>query len=245
MSDNNGDLPSGEDVGPPQLLSRIKPQASISLGPGFLAMRPQLAAIVTEIIALGSEIDLQRGRYLAALLGSNQMVGVAIFLAITSAVTRRDTLDAASKSILNDLEYELFTRTARAVKAVEKERNAFAHQLWGISDDLPDALLLVDAEYRLKHLLEIGALTRQRVIDIAQNTLAPTIQALPPLALLAALDPSKIYVYRKSDLERSRDRASGMHRFIHSFASLPNFPPGPARDRLRLQLLAELPHPKP
>jgi hypothetical protein len=82
MSDNNGDLPSGEDVVPPQLLSRIKPQASISLGPGFLAMRPQLAAIVTEIIALGSEIDLQRGRYLAALLGSNQMVGVAMFLAI-------------------------------------------------------------------------------------------------------------------------------------------------------------------
>jgi hypothetical protein len=203
-------------------------------------MRPQLAAIVTEIIALGSEIDLQRGRYLAALLGSNQMVGVAMFLAITSAVTRRDTLDAASKSILNDLEYELFTRTARAVKAVEKERNAFAHQLWGISDDLPDALLLVDAEYRLKHLLEIGELMRQRVFDIASST-----QALPPLALLAALDPSKIYVYRKSDLELSRDRASGMHRFTHSFASLPNFAPGAARDQLRLQLLAELPHPKP
>jgi hypothetical protein len=146
---------------------------------------------------------------------------------------------------LNELEYELFTKTAKAVKAVEKERNEFAHQLWGISDDLPDALLLVDAEYRLKHLLEIGALMRQRVIDIAQTTLAPTIQALPPLALLAALDPSKIYVYRKSDLERSRDRASGMHRFIHSFASLPNFAMGTARDQLRLQLLAELPHPKP
>jgi hypothetical protein len=123
---------------------------------------------------------------------------------------------------------------------MEKERNAFAHQLWGISDDLPDALLLVDAEYRLKHLLEIGELMRQRVFDIASST-----QALPPLALLAALDPSKIYVYRKSDLELSRDRASGMHRFTHSFASLPNFAPGAARDQLRLQLLAELPHPKP
>jgi hypothetical protein len=240
MSDNNGDLLSGEDVMPPQPLSKVNPQAGISLGPGVLAMRPQLAAIVTEIIALESEIDLQRGRYLAALLGSNQMVGVAMFLAITSAVTRRDTLDAASKAILNDLEYELFTRTARAVKAVEKERNAFAHQLWGISDDLPDALLLVDAEYRLKHLLEIDALMRQRVFDIASSN-----QALPPLALLAALDPSKIDVYRKSDLERSRDRASRMHKFTHSFASLPSCAPGAARDQLRLQLSAELPHPKP
>jgi hypothetical protein len=122
---------TSDDAVPPQILSRVSPNAGVALGPGCLAMRPHLAAIVAEIIALGSEIDLQRGRYLAALLGSNQMVGVAMFLAITSAVTRRDTLDAASKAILNDLEYDLFTRTAKATKAVEKERNAFAQSIMG------------------------------------------------------------------------------------------------------------------
>src|SRR5438132_1026201 len=108
---------------PPQPLSKVNPQASYALGPGFLAMRPHLAALVAEVISIWSEIELQRGRYLASLLGANEGAGIAMYLAITSAVTRRATLKAASKTILSEQEYELFCKATKAMGAVEKERN--------------------------------------------------------------------------------------------------------------------------
>jgi hypothetical protein len=140
---------------PPQLLSEVNPNAGFSLGPGFLGMRPQLAAIVAEIIGINSEIDLQQGRYLAALLGADQIAGVAIFLAITGERTRQEVLDAASKAKFTHEEYELFQKASRRLRVVQREINAFAHQLWGITDAIPDALLLIDQEYRLSHMMEI------------------------------------------------------------------------------------------
>src|SRR6266567_1686205 len=116
---------------PPQRLSKVRPAAAIALGPGALPAGPNLAALVAQVIAFWSEVELQRGRYLGALLGGGRNAAVAMYLAITSAAARRDALAAASKAILSEGEYELFSRIMRLARAAEKERNVFAHGLWG------------------------------------------------------------------------------------------------------------------
>lgn len=233
---------------PPQLLSRVKANAGVALGPGFLGQRPQLAALVAEVIGIASEIDLQEGRYLASLLGADQVAGVAMFLAITGDRTRRDVISAASKAKLTDIEFSLFERAFQTIRAVENERNAFAHQLWGITDDIPDALLLVDPEYRLSHMMDIEEKMKGWHADVMKfkkaKFLGPFVPP-PPAAASIRLDPSKIRVYREADLRRSRDRALIVHRFIHRFADFPRFPVGAVRDQQRVWLLDELDNPQP
>ena len=169
----------------------------------ILGMSPHLAAIVAEIIAINSEIDLQQGRYLASLLGTDQVAGVAMFLAITGDMTRRDVVAAASRTKRTIEEYALYERAFKKLRAVEAERNAFAHQLWGISDELPDALLLVDLEYRLSHMMEIDEMMKEWRKRIRSGRIEVT-RIRPPPAAAMRLDPSKIGVYREADLKRSR-----------------------------------------
>src|SRR5205814_2355136 len=189
---------------PPQPLSKVKPGTSVALGPGALPARPHLAAMVAEIIAFWSEIELQRGRYLAALLGENLQAGIAMYLAIASSATRRATLDAASKSTLSESEYDLFCGAMKVARTVEKERNEFAHGMWGYSDDIADGILLVDYSYRLDNALKVDRLYDQMKSGVIQWPVADF-----------TLDHSKIRVYRQKDLDRSRDLASGVHRLIH------------------------------
>jgi hypothetical protein len=75
---------------PPQPLSKVKPNAGFALGPGTFSMRPQLAALVAEVIGFWSEIELQRGRLLAGLLGSTSYeTALAMYLSLTSGAARR------------------------------------------------------------------------------------------------------------------------------------------------------------
>jgi hypothetical protein len=117
---------------PPQPLSKVRADASFALGPGALPARPQLAALVAEVIAFWSEVELQRGRLLGSLLGSSYEIAVAMYLALTSATAQRAALDAAARVALSDPEYELFRQMAALAKPAEAERNHFAHGLWGV-----------------------------------------------------------------------------------------------------------------
>jgi hypothetical protein len=190
--------------------------------------------MVAEIIAFWSEIELHRGRYLGALLGDNLDAGIAMYLAITSAATRRSVLDAASKTRLNEPEYDLFCRAMKTARVVENERNDFAHGMWGYSDDISDGLLLVDYDARLEDMLKVDRLYEQMRSGVIRWPSADI-----------RLDHSKIKVHRQADLRRSRDRASGVHRLMYYLAGLPALPQGTERDQLRLRLSGELPHPRP
>lgn len=113
-----------------------------------------------------------------------------MFLAIAVERTRLDVLDAASKAKFTDEEYELFQKASKAIRVVQSERNSFAHQLWGITDTVPDALLLVDQDYRLSHMMEID----EKMKEWHKNRMKTPIVPFP--ASVTNLDPSKIKIYR-------------------------------------------------
>jgi hypothetical protein len=219
---------------PPQRLSKVKPNAGFALGPGTFSMRPQLAALVAEVIGFSSEIELQRGRLLAGLLGSSSYeTALAMYLSLTSGAARRSALNAAAQTVLTGVDLDLFNQITKASHATENERNDFAHGLWGYSDDLPDSLLLVDSAYRLKDMLRMNALFEQ---------LRNGITSIPIGDI--RLDPSQIRVYREADLRRSVQHIERMHRLNYALAGLPTLP-SDARHQLRARLLAELRPPKP
>jgi hypothetical protein len=114
---------------PPQRLSKVKPNAGLALGPGTFSMRPQLAALVAEVIGFWSEIEVQRGRLLAGLLGSSHETALAMYLSLTSGAARRSALNAAAEAVLPGVDLHLFNEITKASRATRKKRNNFAHGL--------------------------------------------------------------------------------------------------------------------
>lgn len=220
---------------PPQPLSKVKRDAGYALGPGAFPARPLLAALVAEVITLWSEIELQRGRVLAELLRATQEAAVAMYLAITSSVARRATLDAAARAVLSPFERAVYGRVMAEGRVVEAERNAFAHGLWGFSNDIPKGLLLVDYDYRLKHMLRSEEIFRA----VAEKT--PIRGPVSDLQL----DMTRIRVYRENDLKRSVARAKAALHLTLRLASLLALHPAPPRDEGFQRLSDELGLPKP
>jgi hypothetical protein len=67
-----------------------------------------------------------------------------MFLSLTSSSNQMTVLGAAAKAKLVSREVELFEAVMTIVRTVAKERHRLAHWCWALSDDLPDALLLID-----------------------------------------------------------------------------------------------------
>lgn len=77
---------------------------------------------------------------------------------------------------------ELFETLRAIVKTSEKRRDKFAHHRWGISADLPDALLLIDP--RDEFAKDPGGLF-EKVFVYTEQDFTKIIEANERLALLA------------------------------------------------------------
>lgn len=69
-----------------------------------------------------------------------------MYLRLNNAEARRSVLDAAASTTLSTDDYTLFALTMKAIKPIRDRRNDFAHGFWGITAELPDALLWVSAD---------------------------------------------------------------------------------------------------
>jgi hypothetical protein len=117
-----------------------------------LDRNPKLAAMVMECIATWSETEVLLGAFLAALLKLESAYAVVrMYLRLNSADARRSVIDAAAHAMLNDDDYKLFSVTTKALKAARNRRNDFAHGVWGMTTELPDALLWASADDRLAY----------------------------------------------------------------------------------------------
>jgi hypothetical protein len=156
-----------------------------------------------------------------------------MYLSLTSGAARRSALNAAAQAVLTGVDLHLFNEITKASRATEKERNDFAHGLWGYSDDLPDSLLLVHSTDRLKDTLRMHALFAQIINGI-----------IPELVGDIRLDPSLIRVYREADLRRSVQNIERMYQLNYALADLATLT-SDARHQFRARLSAEVRPPKP
>lgn len=164
-----------------QPLTRVKPDARIQTHWSCMAHRPELALLVVQILAAWSHTENTLGRVLAACLHADSSAGVAMYLSLSGGEARRSALEAAASNSLDDHTLEIFRLTMKSIKPVRERRNQLAHGLWGMSPDLPDALLLQSPNEDVIHY--------DRMM---KNAPSPG---------------RKIMVYRKKDLEADLDDA--------------------------------------
>lgn len=127
-----------------QPLAKFKNVNHLSFAPGSVFQRPSLAPHVMFVIEKWSFTEAKILLILKHCLGGDPTVTSAVLLSIDSQAAQRSAILAAAKAVLNE-EHGLFFQTAfLSTLASRSTRHRFAHHLWGISDDLPDALLLQD-----------------------------------------------------------------------------------------------------
>jgi hypothetical protein len=143
--------------------------------------------LIAKCIAMWSEVELQLGLMMAAFLGEVAVPTVAIYIDMLAFRTRMEALTAAAPNVLNREQHEIFEALVAFARTATRRRDKLAHGLWTYSDEIPDALLLVDTRDRLPQYTHaiIRALRGEKVLDA--DTMVPS---------------KLISVYRPKDLQQ-------------------------------------------
>ena len=107
---------------------------------------------------------------------TNSDAAVALFLAIKTSKPQRDALSAVARLLLRGDDLDAFEALLSVYEGLEKQRNALAHGLFGVSDAIPDTLPRkgIDDPRRLSQKIRIFAPRRDLTswAMIAGNTAA-------------------------------------------------------------------------
>ena len=182
----------------PQPLSRVSPDAQFSLSTDALIDRPDLANPVTQIFALWAVVEQEFQILFSRIVGPDEVAADTVYSILTSEGLRRTALDAVAKAKFgaDSEKFEVFSAVLAVYKRAGKVRHKLAHWRWGISPNLPDALLLADpSNVKLVSLTN----TYMRTLEPLDANKRPekTAQILKHLTF----DTSKILVYSPKDLQ--------------------------------------------
>src|SRR5271156_4524441 len=126
----------------------------------------------------------------------------AMLQALIGAGGKRAAMDAAAKSALSEEDCLYYDALMRAIKTSRNKRNDFVHHLWGISPDIPDALLLLDPTQAIASQFAI-----ESYISDHASGVAPLIKGIK----------NNPMVYFASDLSAAEAEDSECNRLIWSF----------------------------
>lgn len=195
---------------PPQPLSRVRPLATVLLSPTAIAERPKLGLLVAEAIATYSDIEAQIALVMTRFLSAKAAPALAMFEAITSANAQLAAASAAASTVLDAQDMELFEVVVWITGNVAKDRHKLAHNQWGYSAEMPDALLLAEGKVSVRRDME--------TVDAVRRTMRGESGVF-----WSKLPPEKIMVYREADL---REIIAKMHRVRECYYNLSFLHPG-------------------
>lgn len=171
--------------------------------------RKELTVQAMEIIAIWSKIDAVKADLLSMLLNTERSKALAMYQAVKSPAAQSAMLfTAARHGIDNAKDLELFGYIFKIIEASNRRRNEFAHHIWAVSKDLPDALLLIDPR---------SMVTREKAEQEYADGLRET---RPPLF---GHDLDKVAVYRLKDFSESLNAATYASWIISALALVIGF----------------------
>lgn len=135
----------GSDM--PQPLSKVRPNASLfmgNVGASIFNERPGLAILALECIAEWSHVEAMMLHMFMDLAGGDQEDAAAIYLALEIQSAKLKAITVLSERRLSQDHQNLLKAILKHSKTLQKQRDKLAHWSWGISPNLPDALLLSD-----------------------------------------------------------------------------------------------------
>jgi hypothetical protein len=161
----------------------------IEIGPRTFSKRPKLAAYVAQVIAGWAQVELALACVLARYTSRNIEQSIDMYLSIDGFRAQARLVEAAAKTVLTKDDLRLFDATLRFIRRNYNIRNEMAHWTWGISEALPDALLIIEPRANKKlYALQFN------LVDQDLSKIIPRIQEL------TREQERSIFVYRENDL---------------------------------------------
>ena len=216
---------------PPQPLSTIfrGQERAVHIHADAILMRPQHAALVMRVISLWSHADNILAGLVTSFLDSDFETVTTMLQALTSGDGKRAAINAAAIATLNQEDLKLYQAVMKVIKPSRDRRNDFAHHLWGFVEEIDDALLLVDPKYvAMNYAQTKAAIQKFKTRGLTGDSLYEAISAIQPL------DLSKIFFFRKRDLEQDVQDARTAHKILFelSFALSDHIVSAQMRSRL-------------
>jgi hypothetical protein len=171
-----------------QLLSRVKPNCTTDWGTtDVMVRRPQVAVKVAQYIGEWAETETLLGLFLAFLLHAHEDAVVAIYSGVENRASQLKMINSAAQSLLPQEHFDAISVLMTTdIKSAMKYRDKLAHWCWGLSDELPHALLMREPQDKLANLLALVKQQNER------KRLAP----IP-------INYDRIYVLTESDVDRA------------------------------------------
>jgi hypothetical protein len=135
---------------------------------------------------------------------------MAMYGALTSTQAQMAALQAAAKASLSPEHLELFSALLVVVKRSAVHRNKVAHWLWGISEQVPDALILVNPDA----VLDLHTNNGEYMARWKEGKKVPDPSTLP------GLDLSEAFVYGEQEFREIIDDLTDVWSLTNSFAFL-------------------------
>ena len=166
----------------------------IFIGPQTFEKRPKLAVYVAQIIAGWAQVDLTLATVLARYARRNIEQSIDMYLSIEGFALQAKMLDAAAKTALTRDNYLLYKATMRFIKLNYDIRNELAHWGWGITDTIPDALIIFEP------------VSKKKLDALAFNLVGQNLATMHgKISELKKQSDLEVFFYRENDLKKCAD----------------------------------------
>lgn len=187
-----------------QPLSNFPKIQSFRFLAGSLSLKPELARLVMLVIETWSSAEARTFGMVANILQTEPVIATAMLQAVDNMQAQRDAILAGAKAVLMAEEWAVFEAAFLSTNASRNARNRFVHHVWGVTDDLPNALLLHEPKYF--HVDRSSSIKRAR--EIART---PVMNATYKDA---EINRDGITVWRAGDLAIEVNAANRAHRIM-------------------------------
>lgn len=216
---------------PGQPLSKFSKGKGLTFGAPSSWKRPNLLKYVMLVIEHWSITEMRLLLILRYCLGGDPTIAAEILLAIENQGIQRTVIMTATKAVLPKEDWPIIEAAFLSMNASRTVRHRFAHHIWGVADDMPDALLLLDPK-------DMTIVMAQLVKQAAINKKAG--REPKPVDIDDILDRSKVMVWRERDFQLECDtahRSSLITEVISQFIFLTKN--GQSVDSIRRSLLSD------
>jgi hypothetical protein len=132
-----------------------------------------------------------------------------MYLSIDGFRAQARVLEAAAKTALTQDNFHVFSATMRFIRINYNTRNEMAHWTWGVTDFLPDALVILEPKIHKK------------LYSLQFNLLDQDLRKIVPrLAELNREQEISTFVYRESDLAKCADDMFSMITGIDTLSAI-------------------------
>jgi hypothetical protein len=150
--------------------------------------RPELAPYIAQVIAKWGHIEGNICSILAYLLAAEAAPTMAMLQSVRSSSAQIDMIEAAARTkITEEAEIEMFQTVMLLGRKGAQRRHQVAHHIWAHSDQLLNALILIDPAAHADIFV--------RLQDTSTTTSALEDESI------GQPDPRRCFIYRKKEFE--------------------------------------------